>query len=162
MKPLRSLLLSLLVLLQALVPYLHAHPTASSDRVMHLHLAAGSHPGAASAEGSAGAGALVATPDWRDAFAAANTVRAATEWFAVAGDAPCTAQADARAFGMPVEWLRDPPAYASSCPGGAVVRAPPAARPIELRVQPAPAPSAQAFAVLVYAAAAPPLQRRFR
>lgn len=162
MKPLRSLLLSVLILLQALVPYLHAHAAPASDRVMHLHLPMGALPGVAGTEaGVAGGGASRALAGLADGLASFDA-RPAAPWFTAEAGASCTAQTDVRAFGMPVEWLRDPPACAPPCLCSAAVRAPPAARPVELRMHPAPAPAARSFAVLVYPAAAPPQELAFR
>ena len=53
METLRASLLSLLILLQALAPYLHSHAAPTPDAGLHLHLAASAAPSADGAAASA-------------------------------------------------------------------------------------------------------------
>ena len=151
MKAPRQFLFALLVLLQAIAPYLHAHAAPSAGAVLHLHLSAG-----ASAVPKRMGAVVVASADtragWRDAAALSALVSAPVS----AAHLP-DADVDEHSFEMPVEWLRGQPVLALPVAGADEVRAPPVAVAIVLAPLIAPQPgSSPRFAVFAYPAIAPP------
>lgn len=131
MRSMRCAVIGLLALLQLLAPWLHSHAAAHQIVGWHLHFAAGT-PASPLAAAAPGAQALAAPAHARPG--------------------------ESSAAEMPVEWLRDPSlALAPGC-AACVARFSPAPMTSWLRIG---AGAARAglhprFAVLAYAAAAPP------
>jgi hypothetical protein len=160
METLRASLLSLLILLQALAPYLHSHAAPTPDAGLHLHLAASAAP---SADGAA---ASARQPPSADEGRTALQPRAPD--FAPPGPAPAhqalldAAGLDDRVSVMPTEWLRDQPLLAHFELGSLPPRAPPAAAahaPCHPRAGSRPA--SPRFSVMAYPAIAPPRPSSF-
>lgn len=160
MEMLRSSLLSLLILLQALAPYLHSHAASTPDAGLHLHLAAGAAP---SADGAAPA---VQEPP---AAADGRTVRQLdAPGFASSGPVPAhqalpdAAGLDDRVSEMPTEWLRDQPLLAQLEAGSMAPRAPPIAAALAAcEPRAGSRPATPRFSVMAYPAIAPPRQSYF-
>lgn len=168
MRSMRCALIGLLALLQVLAPWLHSHAAAHQVVGWHLDFAAGTpaSPLASVAPGApAGAGLRAADPQWANGREGASSSTPAARGAAPAavGANALAAPAHARpgessAAEMPVEWLRDPSlALAPGC-AACVARLSPAPMTSWLRIG---AGAARAglhprFAVLAYAAAAPP------
>lgn len=155
MKTFRHAVAGLLVLLQFLTPYLHAHRVQDGATGLHVHLSAlASAAPSACAPAAERVGPAAFADDSR-ALALRPSAHPAAQASSL------VPQADMAAIGMPTEWLRDQPLHVPE-PARleAAPRAPPAAAvavvsvPSPAGAQPRAAP--QRFAVLAYAAVAPP------
>ena len=158
MEMLRSSLLSLLILLQALAPYLHSHAASSSDAGLHWHFAAGVPP-ADGAAPPAFAPPASANADGSSGRQLELRISASFGWAPAHQARFDAAGLDDRVSEMPVEWLRDQPLFARLEAGSLAARAPPTAAVLEAPLPRTDSrPATPRFSILAYPAVAPPRQ----